>query len=209
MNIEFNEHIAVCTNVYPEGFCQHLVSEFESLAGKGAGIDRQRNGDAQKHQKEDLQLFLSAAENTVLGFDARHHIMNRFNGHAYQHLFFDGLQECYEAYCNKYSVLKSSGELRATSMKMQRIDSGGGYHIWHCEQGGKDAGNRALTYMLYLNTLAPEDGAETEFLYQKKRFNPVENTMLLWPAAYTHAHRGNPVLGNTAKYIVTGWFFYD
>jgi hypothetical protein len=63
--------------------------------------------------------------------------------------------------------------------------------------------------MLYLNTIGPEDGAETEFLYQKKRFNPVENAMVLWPAAYTHAHRGNPVLGTQAKYIVTGWFYYD
>jgi len=32
---------------------------------------------------------------------------------------------------------------------------------------------------------------------------------LLWPASYTHAHRGNPVFGEQSKYVVTGWFYYD
>jgi hypothetical protein len=94
-------------------------------------------------------------------------------------------------------------------MKMQRTGPGGGYHVWHAEQGPGTNASRVVAYMLYLNTLSPEEGAETEFLYQKKRLNPVENTMVLWPAAYTHAHRGNPVLGETHKYIVTGWFYYD
>jgi len=62
---------------------------------------------------------------------------------------------------------------------------------------------------LYLNTLEPEQAGETEFLYQQERYRPVENTMILWPAAYTHAHRGNTVFGNSSKYIVTGWFYYD
>ena len=63
--------------------------------------------------------------------------------------------------------------------------------------------------MLYLNTLPEESNGETEFLYQQRRINPVENTMVLWPAAFTHSHRGNPVYGNAAKYIVTGWFYYE
>ena len=124
-------------------------------------------------------------------------------------MFFDGLQVCYDEYTNKYSTLRDNGKIRATVMKMQRTGPGGGYHVWHGEQGPGANSNRVVTYMLYLNSIAPEDGAETEFLHQKKRFNPTENTMVIWPAAYTHAHRGNPVLGETHKYIVTGWFYYD
>jgi hypothetical protein len=63
--------------------------------------------------------------------------------------------------------------------------------------------------MLYLNTLRPESAGETEFLYQQKRYNPIENRLIVWPAAYTHAHRGNAVFGEQSKYIVTGWFYYD
>jgi hypothetical protein len=63
--------------------------------------------------------------------------------------------------------------------------------------------------MLYLNTLPVESAGETEFLYQKLRIPPQENTMILWPAAYTHAHRGNTVFGVESKYIVTGWFYFE
>ena len=94
-------------------------------------------------------------------------------------------------------------------MKLQKTFSGGGYHQWHHEQGNKGTGNRGLVYMLYLNTLPKEANGETEFLVQQRRINPVENTMLLWPASFTHTHRGNPVYGNNSKYIVTGWFCYE
>ena len=59
------------------------------------------------------------------------------------------------------------------------------------------------------NSFEIGDGGETEFLYQRTRVKPEENLMLLWPASYTHAHRGNPVLADKYKYIITGWFYYD
>jgi hypothetical protein len=199
MNKEYFEHIALYKDVYPEGYCQHLISEFERLENGGAGANRQRSENADKHKKDDYQIFI----------DIRNHNMLDFNEENSCDLFFDGLQQCYNDYVNKYSVLKDNGNIRGTAMKMQRTAPGGGYHVWHAEQGPGVNTSRVVTYMLYLNSIAPEEGAETEFLYQKKRFNPVENTMVIWPAAFTHAHRGNPVLGETYKYIVTGWFYYD
>lgn len=199
MNTEYIEHIALYKNVFPSGYCQHLISEFERLEKGGAGSNRQNSEGTHRHIKDDHQIIV----------DIRNHNVLPFNGSDPCDLFFEGLQKCYDEYSSKYSVLKDSGSVRATIMKMQRTGPGGGYHVWHCEQGSKQQTSRVLVYMLYLNTLAPEDGAETEFLYQKKRFNPTENTMVLWPAAYTHAHRGNPVLGETNKYIATGWFYHD
>lgn len=199
MNKEYIEHIALYKDVYPEGYCQHLISEFDRLENGGVGSNRQRSENANKHVKDDHSI----------GIELRNHNLLDFNGQSTSSLYFDGLQSCYDDYTNKYSVLRDNGKIRATVMKMQRTGPGGGYHVWHAEQGPAEHANRVVTYMLYLNTIAPEDGAETEFLYQKKRFNPVENTTIIWPAAYTHAHRGNPVLGETHKYIVTGWFYYD
>ena len=49
-----------------------------------------------------------------------------------------------------------------------------------------------------------DEGGETEFLYQSMRVKPKQGTLLIWPAAFTHTHRGNPPLSNE-KYIVTGW----
>lgn len=199
MNTEYFEHIAVYKNVYPEGYCQHLISEFNRLEEGGVGSNRQKSEDAPKHIKDDYQIGIQLKNHNLLDFDGKNSCS----------LFFDGLQRCYNMYTEKYSILKDNGNIRATTMKMQRTGPGGGYHVWHSEQGPREHANRVVVYMLYLNTLTPEDGAETEFLYQKKRFNPTENLMVLWPAAYTHAHRGNPVLGDSHKYIVTGWFYYD
>jgi hypothetical protein len=199
MNIEHIEYISLYKDVYPEGYCQHLISEFNRLEANGAGANRQRAEGVAKHVKDDHHISVELVN----------HALIRFNDQFTNDLFFEGLQRCYDDYSEKYSVLKDSGNVRATAMKMQRTGPGGGYHIWHAEQGPGTNASRVVAYMLYLNTLSPEEGAETEFLYQKKRFNPVENTMVLWPAAYTHAHRGNPVLGETHKYIVTGWFYYD
>ena len=50
---------------------------------------------------------------------------------------------------------------------------------------------------------------EDVFLYYKERIPAVENTLIIWPAGFTHAHRGNMVLGEKSKYIITGWFNYD
>ena len=77
--------------------------------------------------------------------------------------------------------------------------------MWHCENAEMKARNRILAFSVYLNDVA--EGGETEFLYQKCRFKPEKNTMLVWPAQFTHIHRGNPPLSND-KYIITGWIEY-
>jgi len=198
MNATYNDFIATYPNVYPDGYCKHLITEFERLVAGGAGHDRQRGEGAHRHVKEDMQLGLNIKVHQTIPFAEKDTV----------DLFFDGLQQCFEDYTNKYSVLKN-GKIRASAMKMQRTSPGGGYHVWHGEQGGNRHAERVLVYMLYLNTLQPDAAGETEFLYQRTRLRPQENAMIVWPAAYTHAHRGNVVHGKEDKYIVTGWFYYD
>ena len=198
MNATYNDFIATYPNVYPDGYCKHLITEFERLVTGGAGHDRQRGEGAARHVKDDMQLGLNIKVHQTIPFAEKDTV----------DLFFDGLQQCFEDYTNKYSVLKS-GKIRASTMKMQRTSPGGGYHVWHGEQGENRQAERVLVYMLYLNTLQPDAAGETEFLYQRTRLRPQENAMIVWPAAYTHAHRGNVVHGKEAKYIVTGWFYYD
>lgn len=197
MKIKHEQFIGVYEDVFPEGFCEHLVSEFERLNSAGVSLSRKKTDNSKKHHKDDTQIFM-------------HMRISRpepFNGEESDTVFYRGLQACFNNYSEEYSVL-TQDNLRCDSMKAQRIDSGGGYHVWHCEQGGGLHASRAIVYMLYLNTLTEESCGETEFLYQGKRFSPKKNTMLIWPAGFTHAHRGNPVYGDS-KYIVTGWFHYD
>jgi len=198
MNINYNGFIGIYDDVYPEGYCQHLIKEFDRLKDAGAGFNRRQSEGAPETVKNDHQI----------GFGLRGHEVALFEEGNTVDIFFNGLQRCYDQYCEKFSSLRD-GKIRGTIMKLQRTDPGGGYHVWHGEQGNGEHANRVLVYMLYLNSLAPEEAGETEFLYQQQRFRPTENQMILWPASYTHTHRGNTVFGERSKYIVTGWFYYD
>lgn len=198
MKANYKGFIGIYDNVYPEGYCQHLISEFDRLEEEGVGANRIKSENAKRHVKDDYQIGLALKGHAVKDFEYKSTV----------DIFFNGLQNCYEDYVNKFSSL-TDGKIRATVMKVQRTGPGGGYHVWHCEQGNNEHANRVLVYMLYLNTLDSSEAGETEFLYQKERYNPTENQMLIWPASYTHTHRGNAVFGDKSKYIVTGWFYYD
>lgn len=198
MNITHENFVGIYDNVYPEGYCQHLIVEFDRLEKERIGANRQQSEKANRHVKDDYQIGINARNFNIAPFGSENSV----------DMFFNGLQNCYNDYTEKYSVLRSE-KISGNTMKMQRTAPGGGYHVWHSEQGNGAFANRVLVYMLYLNTLPLESAGETEFLYQQKRYNPIENRMIVWPAAYTHAHRGNTVFGEQSKYIVTGWFYYD
>lgn len=198
MTDNHEDFIRIYNGVYPDGYCEHLIAEFERLTQDGAGTNRQNGEGAPRHRKDDLQFGMNIGVHSVTPFEDKSSI----------DMFFTGLQACYDSYITEFSTL-GHGRVNGTDMKMQRTDPGGGYHVWHGEQGNGRHANRVLVYMLYLNTLEDGDGGETEFLYQRKRIRPKANTMLIWPAPFTHAHRGNMVLGAQSKYIVTGWFYYE
>ena len=60
--------------------------------------------------------------------------------------------------------------------------------------------------MIYLNDIPHENGGATDFFHQEISFQPKKGTVGLWPAAYTHVHRGAFLTGDKPKYIATGWF---
>lgn len=59
--------------------------------------------------------------------------------------------------------------------------------------------------MTYLNDVVPADGGLTVLTHYGLEFKPKKGQTLIWPAMWTHAHRGNIVKGGS-KYIITGWF---
>ena len=193
---EYRDFIGMYEGVYPDGYCRHMVEEFERLSNTGATYNRQHEEGCLKRIKKD--------EFTFLNF--KNHTPTPFNGDDAKDIFFRGLQECYEDYVAEYDILRDLN-VKCTNIKLQKTKPGEGYHVWHCEQGTEDGANRCVVYALYLNTIT--EAGETEYLYQKMRVQPRENVMVLWPAGYTHPHRGNAVYGNDAKYIITGWFYLE
>jgi len=122
--------------------------------------------------------------------------------------FWNILNECYYEYITKYSLEDAFANrpLSCYTFKIHKVKTGQGYHVWHHETESTSSLHRVLAWMTYLKV--PEEGGETEFLYQSKRIEPVVGRTLIWPAYFTHLHRGNPPLKGE-KYYVTGWFERD
>ena len=77
-----------------------------------------------------------------------------------------------------------------------------GFFSLHSEQSGRYP-YRMLAWMIYLN----DAKSGTEFLYQKRTVTPKVGRTVIWPAGWTHPHKGvTPNIG--VKYIATGWFYY-
>jgi hypothetical protein len=198
MKAKYNEFIGMYNQVFPDYYCQHLIDEFERILSKGHCGNRQESEGVSKHIKQDEFYFLNL----------KNHCLSDFQEKNSMSIFWDGLQTCFDDYIAEYDILKNIN-LKCTSVKIQKTVPGGGYHIWHSEQGNNDSANRGLVYSVYLNTLDENGAGETEFLYQRLRIPPQENSIVIWPAAFTHTHRGNVVHGKKSKYIITGWFYCE
>ena len=96
---------------------------------------------------------------------------------------------------NRWSMIKK--------YNLQKYNPGQGYHKLHCENISLHTSNRVMAWMFYLNTVT--DGGNTYFENYDLTMNAIEGRLLIWPAYWTHFHKG--VVSHTeTKYIATGWF---
>ena len=116
-------------------------------------------------------------------------------------LILPNIKNCVDNYIETFSVLKES-KFILYDLKIKKIPMGGGFHAWHYENGGVLNAQRAFVVQVYLNDSF--DGGETEFLYQNRREQARAGDVLIFPAGFTHTHRGNPPI-NGSKYIATSW----
>jgi hypothetical protein len=125
-----------------------------------------------------------------------------FNAQDLNNAYTKNLQLCIDKYVEKFKFCNDSVPWGLIEpVKIQYYKTSEAYHTWHSERvGAKDS--RYLVFMTYLNDV--EDGGETEFYYQELKIKPKKGLTLIWPADWTHTHRGVP--SNTQeKYIITGW----
>ena len=114
---------------------------------------------------------------------------------------FPKIKPCVDEYLKAFAVLNNKKFL-LHDIKLKHIPAGGGFHSWHYETGALEVSSRQFVVQVYLNDNF--DGGETEFLYQQRREEAVAGDVLIFPASFTHTHRGNPPLGGS-KYIATSW----
>ena len=120
------------------------------------------------------------------------------------HTYKQQLDKVVKEYIKKYPYMNENTEFALReNYNLQKYPVGGGFKIWHFENDFKSHLNRhrALVFMTYLNDV--EDGG-TEFFHQNLSTPAKKGLTLIWPAYWTHTHRGI-VSRLKEKYIVTGW----
>ena len=89
--------------------------------------------------------------------------------------------------------------------QMQYYQPGGAFHGAHYESSGLDLGHRVLAFQTFLNDI--EEGGGTYFTFQDHLVRPAKGKTLIWPAGFTHTHKGE-VAPREEKYIITGWISF-
>lgn len=186
-----DDFIGVFDGVNTPKECQKAIQHFELLKSRNLVHSRQQLSDGPTFEKHDETAFL--LEDDVLELTWGQPMMD---------VFVDAVWKCYKEYADKYSILSTAEKHGMVSIRLQKTVVGGGYHRWHFEQAASAVSRRMMAWILYLNDV--EEGGETEFLYQSKRVASKTGRLLMFPAGFTHTHRGNPPLSGE-KYILTGW----
>ena len=119
-------------------------------------------------------------------------------------ILFNSLVKYIEEYKKEHPQVDSINPWRYDPIyNLQKYNPGQGYHKLQCENISLQTSNRVMAWMFYLNTVT--DGGNTYFENYDLTMNAVEGRLLIWPAYWTHFHKG--VVSHTeTKYIATGWF---
>ena len=178
----YKDFIGVYENTFDSEWCNNIINIINQ-----SSLQPRHPTEGGNLSKEDLSGFL---EDYNLDLASK---INKFL-----------VESILSLYSKKYAIFREIGLLEIRDLKLQKTKPTEGYHLWHCENDFNNP-TRVGVWTIYLNDI--NEGGETEFLYQSLRIKPTQGTVVIFPASYTHTHRGNPPLLET-KYIMTGWVNY-
>jgi len=162
--------------------CDDIVNVFESDPNKEYKCSGQSGGFVQNHVKVSLD--------------------EQFSRYNYGRIF-DRYVKHLTPLIADYMAEFGMPNLGLQNVQVQKYLPGEGFKKYHFE---RDVMNpcRTLTFMTYLNDV---ENAGTEFLLQNITTDAEKGLTVIWPAEFTHPHRG--IVSETdIKYIITGWFSF-
>lgn len=175
-------------NAFVDNFCDDAIKYFESSGSKNPGMIFDGN-------KQIINKNIKSSTDLTLYFSQKTLVSSRV---------FDCLNKYFYKYLQKYKDVQSLMELSLNdNFNIQRYYPGEGYTSIHCEHNSKTC-TTVFGWMIYLNTV--NDGG-TEFTNYDTILDCKKGTLVIWPAYWTHSHRG--VVSKTkTKYIATGWISF-
>ena len=183
-----NEHFIRAYNAFSINECNELINYFENLdpSAKGEGSTL---GGVDKNVKDSLDFTFNPNDDELF----KRYADNIWNKAVvpYSWEFGQSLLDC----TNEWTITER--------INIQKYNPNGGFKAYHYEGSSKNVSSRLLVFMTYLNDC---DGG-TRFLYQGVDIQPRAGLTVIWPAGWTHLHKGL-IDHDKTKYIVTGWIGY-
>ena len=182
-------HFIGCWNIVKDSLCDDLIEFFIT------------HGDSQEPGQSAGGVDHNAKKSTDITIHPRD---LELPDHSPVKEYMDALYGCYNDYLRQFPFLDSiMRRVDVGSFNIQRYLPGGHFKLEHSERTSIINSFRVLVWMTYLNT----DGGSTTFTHQALEVQPQKGKTLIWPAEWTHAHRGN-ILNSGEKYIITGWMHF-
>ena len=185
MKEEYKDFVGIYDESVPVELCNDFVNNWEEAKKNETIIEEKEHSLV----RTDETAFVTPTYSTIYPIPP-------------VKVYFQFLQECFNCYMERYGI-EFNGTIYNDVFKIHKVRKSEGYHVWHYERSSPENIDRLMAYMTYLEV--PKKGGETEFLHQSLRIEPIVGRTLIWPAGYTHMHRGNPPLDGEKMYI-TGWF---
>ena len=181
------EFIKEYSNILGKSFCINTILKFEKDENKlkgvtGKGLD--------ENIKKSLDLH--SDKWTGEGWTMIYSVL--------QDALHSNIVKYYEEIGTNFSPYPVTTD---SGFQIQYYKANEGKYEFHNDFSIDERGFRTLAYIFYLNTI--EEGGETEF-YNGIKIKAERGKLLMFPALWTYAHRGNMPISND-KYIITGWIY--
>jgi len=187
-NTNLNPNFIGSWNLDPLDLCDEIISYFESNESK------QKKGRTisglNQNIKKSVDINISPNEIKL----PKNQVFNSY---------LNALFTCHKDYILQWPFLASFlNRVEIGSFNIQRYQVGEHFQQIHSERTSIESLHRIFAWMTYLNDV--DDGGTTYFSHYDLEIVPRKGLTLIWPAEWTHAHKGN-VLHSGSKYIITGW----
>ena len=183
--------IGTYPNALTKRECEILINQFEkSPQYRGVTLKEQKDGMQVPVEDPSVKKCVQLVDKFLM------------DGSVISTIIKPALEKGLNAYCQKHQALfnTSNWGLDGPYCFQKYVTEEDVYKTWHCEQS-VGAPCRVGAWMFYLNNAK----SGTEFM-NHPNIQGRAGSLYIWPAAWTHMHRGAPNKG--LKYIITGWMSY-
>ena len=191
-------------NLLSDEFCKDLIDLFEKSKFKHKGASYVVNDSGVSSLALDENTTKKSTDISIYAGFIEYSIENgEPEWFEYIEYINSKLEKGLDSYILEHPMLDKIRMFDLEGYNIQRYLPGEGFFNWHCENAGYEGGNdRVLAWMIYLNDL---EAGGTQFKSQNHTEKAEAGKFVIWPAYWTHTHKGE-ISETQTKYIITGWY---